>query len=277
MSRNLVEILGIKFDNLTEEEAVSRLSELLDRKGHALVTTPNPEFIITSQKDDSFRQILNERSKLNLSDGIGLLWAARFLSLWQPGNKYLAVPIILIQWLFTLIFLPFIPRYFQRPLRSRVPGSDFIWNIAKLAAEKKQKLFLLGGAATVAERAALRLQTDIVDLRIAGVHSGTPDQTPQIIEAVNKSRADILLVCFGAPKQEKWLDENLAKTCCKVGIGLGGTFDFIAGERRRSPLWMQRSGLEWLYRLIVEPRRLRRQLVLPVFIWQVLIERFKKI
>lgn len=267
--------MDVKVDDITTKEANDRLAEMLSYKSASIITTPNTEFIVAAQNNEEFKSILNEKSKLNLPDGTGILWAARFLYLQTPKDKFWRFLVILFQWIGTIVLIPFAPKYFRFPLHEKIGGADFIWQVAKIASSGKHKIFLLGGAATVAERTALKLQTDVENLRIAGVHSGTPKETEEIIEAINKSRADILLVCFGAPKQEKWLAENVSRTCCKVGIGLGGTFDFIAGERQRAPKWMQKSGLEWLFRLIIEPARIKRQLIIPKFMWLVLIEKLR--
>lgn len=268
-------ILGTRIDNLTVEEAVQKIAKLCSQKTASLISTPNVEFIINAKHDNYFRTILNHESKLNLPDGIGLLWAAKFKTLPLPKVPVLREIAILLEWVATLMFLPIYPRWFHHPLREKISGSDFIWPLAKMAAKEKLRLFLLGGAPTVAERVALKLQTDIYGLRIAGVHSGSPDETEEIIDAINKSKADILLVAFGSPKQEIWLNSYLKKTICKIGMGVGGTFDFIAGVKPRAPFWMRRVGLEWLFRLAIEPHRWKRQLAIPKFIWLVLIERFR--
>jgi N-acetylglucosaminyldiphosphoundecaprenol N-acetyl-beta-D-mannosaminyltransferase len=211
---------------------------------------------------------------LNIPDGVGVLWAAWFSSLKFSKNYASIIPIFLT-WLGSILLIPFYPRLFREPLPERIPGSDFIWPIVRLAAEKKYRVFLLGGAPTIAERVALKLQTVIPDLRIAGVHSGGPKESEEIVECINKSRADIVIVAFGAPKQEKWLHKYLPKTYCKIGIGLGGTFDFIAGTRKRAPIFFQKTGLEWLYRLIQEPKRIKRQLAIPILMGKVLAEKIK--
>ena len=267
-------ILGTEIDDLTSEEAIEKIRKLCNQKTASLICTPNVEFIINAKKDDYFRSILNQESKVNLPDGIGLLWAAKFKTLPLPKIPVLREITIIIEWITTLILLPFYPAWFQKPLREKISGSDFIWPLAKMAAQEKFRLFLLGGAPTVAERVALKLQTDIYGLRIAGVHSGSPNESEDIIDTINKSKADILLVAFGSPKQEIWLCSYLKKTVCKVGMGVGGTFDFIAGVKPRAPLFMRQTGIEWLFRLVIEPTRWKRQLAIPKFVWLTLIDRF---
>lgn len=271
MTRQTFDILGVKVDNILSSEAEEKIVSFVESGHKAIITTPNTEFVIRAQNDEEFRQILNENSKLNLPDSFGMLWAARFLSLPAPKNLALRVVTLPIIWLLSLIILPLYPKFYNFPLREKISGSDFIWTVSKVAAKKKYRLFLFGGVATVAERAALKLQTDIVDLRIAGVYPGDLTKpTEEIIGAINRSKADIIFVCLGAPLQERWLAENLKKTCCSVGIGLGGTFDFVAKIVPRAPRWMRQSGLEWLYRLFVEPSRAKRQLALPKLAWLVL-------
>lgn len=272
-----VEILGVRIDALSRSEAIKIAAGFLEEKKASLIFTPNPEIVVMAQKDRGLMEILNCRSSLNLPDGAGLLWAAKFNSLIVPAAPAaFKRAVIFLQWLFTLCLIPFYPKYLCSPLPERVSGVDFACDLARLSAKNRSRLFLLGGAPTVAERVALKLQTEILNLRIAGVHSGTPGETQNIIEAANRSKADVILVAFGAPKQEKWLSQNINSTACRIGMGVGGTFDFIAGVRKRAPLWMQKSGLEWLFRLATEPGRFRRQLAIPVFVWLVLKQKLKE-
>lgn len=271
-----IKILDIKIDPFVLNQADSQLSFFFNQKKPTLICTPNTEIVMLAQRNSELKEILNNKSKLNLPDGIGILWAARFNTLWTPKTPVLREFVIFLQWLLTIIMIPLFPNFFNTPIKERVSGSDFAWLIAEFACKNKYKLFLLGGAPTVAQRAALELQTNIYDLRIAGVHSGGIEDTEEIIAAINKSKADILLVAFGAPKQEKWLNKNLEKTCCKIGIGVGGTFDFIAGTKKRAPKWMRRIGLEWLFRLVIEPKRIIRQIVLPKFMLLILINRIMR-
>jgi len=277
MSRKFFEVLDIKIDILSFEEAEDRLADLAEKDQKSIICTPNTEFIVKAQHDDEFKRILNQKSKMNLPDSFGVLWAARFLTLKNIHNKFWRAFLLPFIWLISIILLPFCSKKYKLPLKDKISGSDFIWSIARYASKNNKRLFLFGGAPTVAERAALKLQTDIYDLRVAGVFPGDMTiPTAKIIEAINRSKADILLVCLGSPLQEKWLDENLAKTCCNIGIGLGGTFDFTAQIVPRAPIWMQSVGLEWLFRLIVQPKRILRQLSLPKFAYLVLKEKLQQ-
>jgi N-acetylglucosaminyldiphosphoundecaprenol N-acetyl-beta-D-mannosaminyltransferase len=160
-------------------------------------------------------------------------------------------------------------------LRERVAGSDLVPRLSAEAANRGWRIFFLGAAPGVAEKTADILSKRNPGLQVVGCYAGSPalDEEDDIVERVRASRADILLVAYGAPKQDLWLDRNLARTGATVGIGVGGSFDFIAGVSRRAPRWVQRLGLEWLDRLIREPWRWRRQVVLPHFVWLVLAGR----
>ncbi|MFA6963648.1 MAG: WecB/TagA/CpsF family glycosyltransferase [Patescibacteria group bacterium] len=275
MKRDITKILGIKIDSLTKEEALSSVEEIIGRSRAAFIATPNTEMIIKAQGDDHFREMLNDKSALNLPDSYGLLWAGRFQTLWAPKTPGLRQIIVLLEWIFSILILPLATRAYHYPIKSKLSGSDFIWDLSRLAAVKRYKLFLFGGGPTVAEQAALRLQTEILGLRIGGMMSGDLSKSDEVVEAVKKSRSEILLVCLGAPLQEEWLVENLKATGAKIGIGLGGTFDFVARVVPRAPSWMQHAGLEWLFRLIIEPKRLFRQMALPKFMFLMLLDRLK--
>ncbi|MBN1967050.1 MAG: WecB/TagA/CpsF family glycosyltransferase, partial [Anaerolineae bacterium] len=134
------------------------------------------------------------------------------------------------------------------------------------------RLFLLGAAPGVAERTAAVLECDYPGLQIAGTYAGSPapQEEEAIIERVNASGADILFVAYGAPRQDDWIARNRERLNVRVAMGVGGSFDFIAGVVPRAPRWMQQIGLEWLFRLIRQPWRWRRMLRLPRFIWAVL-------
>ncbi len=272
---NIINVLGVKINITRHRQINETLSMLMDKKQPSLIFTPNTEIIMRAQTDDELREILNSGDSFNLADGVGVLWAARYLSLKSPRG-FLSYPAKIFQWTLTLLSVPVYPKYIRRPIPERLSGSDFIWDIADFAAKQRYKIFLLGGAPTVAERCALELQTKIPGLRIGGVFSGHYSEVGKAIEAIRKSRSEIILVAFGAPKQEKWLANNLTKTGCKVGAGLGGTFDYLAGVKKRAPKFIRIIGCEWLFRLICEPKRMARQLALPKFALLVLVNRIRR-
>ena len=237
-----IEILGLPVDAITFDSWLDLIEAWVieGNRSHHVCTT-NPEFTIIAQSDPNFRNIL-KRADLCVPDGVGLLWAAR-----RQGT----------------------------PLPERVTGSDGVPIIAARAAEKGWKLFFLGAAPGVADRAAEILREKHPSLQIVGIYSGSPEpeEEDEIVAMVNESEADILFVAYGAPEQDKWIARNLPRLEVKMAMGVGGSFDFIAGVVPRAPMWMRQAGLEWLYRLYLQPSRIGRMLRLPRFVLQVLLSR----
>jgi N-acetylglucosaminyldiphosphoundecaprenol N-acetyl-beta-D-mannosaminyltransferase len=236
-----INILGIPVHDVTMPETLDWIDHFIQDRSPHQICTVNPEFIMAAQKDSEFKQILN-RAVLNIPDGVGVVWAAK-----RVGRR----------------------------LRERVGGSDLVLKISQRAAITGWKIFLLGGSEGVAEQTAAKLRTLFPAINIVGAFAGSPsiDQEAGIANRVRASAADILLVAYGAPKQDKWIARNLDRTGAAIGMGVGGSFDFIIGKQKRAPKWLQRVGLEWLYRLIREPWRWRRQLALPKFVLKVLTTR----
>jgi len=225
-----VTIIGVPFDNVSLAEAVARISAMIVRRRPHYVVTANMDFIVQALGDVELRRILLE-ADLVLCDGTPLVWASRWL-----GNR----------------------------LRERVAGADLVPALIIEAARKGHRVFLLGAGEGVAANAAARLLTQFPDLIIAGhyspPYSGLLEMNNE--EAVGRIRAakpDLLLVSFGCPKQEKWITMHYRSLGVPVVIGVGASLDFLADRVSRAPEWMQRSGLEWSYRLVQEPRRLFRR------------------
>ena len=235
-----VQILGLPVDRITYRQWLNLIDKWVQTgtRCHHVCTT-NPEFMIIAQGDSHFANILR-RADLCVPDGAGLLWAANLL---------------------------------KNPIPERVTGSDGVPAIAEEAAKKGWKLFFLGAAEGVAEEAAYILQEDYPGLQIVGTYSGSPapEEEDEIVAMVNASGADILLVAYGAPNQDKWIARNMPRLQVKMAMGVGGTFDFITGRVPRAPEWMQMLYLEWLYRLIIEPWRIVRMMRLPRFVVAVII------
>lgn len=236
-------ILGVRVDAVTAAEALDIIEQIVREGRPQQVVTVNPEFVMAAQANQAFRRVLNAAA-LALPDGIGLVWAARILG--------------------------------QR-LPERVAGSDLVPRLAERAARRGWKLFLLGAAPGVAEQAAARLVARCPGLTVAGTYAGSPAAAEEedIVARVRAVRPGVLFVAYGAPAQELWIARNLERLGVPLCMGVGGALDFIAGVRRRAPRWVQRLGLEWLYRLLQEPWRWRRQLALPRFAFAILMERLK--
>lgn len=233
-------ILGVAVDDVTEDEAVTWVDRAIQEGRPAQVVTVNPEFVMAAQRQADFRETLNAAG-LAVPDGIGILWAGRLLG---------------------------------QPFRGRVPGVELARRLAALCAARGYRLYLLGAAPGVAEETARRLQQECPGLIIAGTYAGSPapEEEDELVARIREAAPHLLLVAYGAPRQDLWLRRNLPRLGAVVGIGVGGTFDYISGRVPRAPGWLRRLGLEWLYRLATQPWRWRRMLALPVFGWRVLAQ-----
>lgn len=270
LNRKKVNILGIPIDSFTKEQSLHIVDQKIAGKKPVFITTVNVEFLYQALNDGAVYEML-QHSSLNLADGVGVLWAAKFLSLNLPKDKFWRVVVGFLKLFGSLLAIIIYPKYLRTPIPERISGSDFIWDLSKYATKNDLRIFLLGGDPAVPEQAALKLQTDIYGLKVAGVFEGSPrlEDEAKILEVIRKTKPDILFVAYGVPAEELWLERNLTKTGARIGIGVGGTFDFIAGRRKRAPKFIRTVGLEWLWRLILEPRRYRRQTALPKFVWKV--------
>ena len=221
-----ISLLGIPIDAVTMDQAVARLLSFLEQQGCAHVITPNSEMLVEAAHNEPFRRVLRS-SALNLPDSAGLLHAARFT---------------------------------HQRLPARVAGVDAVSAFCGKLTEQ-QPVFLLGGAPGIAARAAHSLQKENPFLRIVGTYAGSPSQeeAPGIVRRINTSGAHVLLVAYGAPAQDLWISEHLREfKTIRLAMGVGGTFDFLAGEVRRAPRTFRTMGFEWVWRLLLQPWRIKR-------------------
>jgi N-acetylglucosaminyldiphosphoundecaprenol N-acetyl-beta-D-mannosaminyltransferase len=226
-----VDILGVGFDRIDLADAAERIIERHAAGQKTFVITANPEFVMLARGDAGLGKIAEE-ADLVVADGTGVLVASRVL-----GD----------------------------PLPGRVPGRLLVPAVLQLVSGP---VFLLGAAPGVAERAAVTLVRRIPSLSIAGTHAGSPapEDDEEIRRQIDAAGARILLVAYGMPAQERWIARNLPLLpSVRTAIGVGGVFDQLAGRVRLPPRFVHAIGLEWLWRLVFEPRRWRRQRVLPVF------------
>jgi N-acetylglucosaminyldiphosphoundecaprenol N-acetyl-beta-D-mannosaminyltransferase len=229
-----VDVLGVRIDDVTYPEAVDLLLQAIASRTPHVVTTPNPEIVMRARGDPEFRSVLN-RAALNIADGIGLVLAARL-----AGDG----------------------------LREHVQGTDLVLMLAEQSARAGHRWFLLGGYGDAAARASAALVKQFPGLQIVGAEAGSPlaQDDPGVRARLSSlTPIDIILVAYGAPRQELWLDRNLAALGIPVGIGVGGVFNYLSGDAPRAPLWVRQLHFEWLHRLISQPWRWRRQLALPAF------------
>ncbi len=236
--RKLLIILNVPIDDINMPEALDRLDAFIaigreTGKSHQ-VATVNADFAVKALRDPELRYLLQE-ADMATADGMPLVWGARLLG---------------------------------APLEGRVTGADMVPALAERAAQKGYSMYLLGAAPGIAARAGEILQENNPGLRIVGVcsppYSSILEMDRSVLDDIKAAKPDILLVAFGNPKQEKWIGLYGRELGVPVMIGIGGTLDFIAGETKRAPEWMQKSGLEWIFRLAQEPRRLWRRYVVDL-------------
>jgi N-acetylglucosaminyldiphosphoundecaprenol N-acetyl-beta-D-mannosaminyltransferase len=230
-------VLGVRVDCVDMAGALDRIETLVEGGGTHLVATVNPEFVMRAQKDLAFARVLDS-ADLCFPDGVGVVWAAR-----RQGC----------------------------PIRDPVAGVDLVEPLAARCAQHGWRLFLLGAAPGIAADLASRLRESIQGLAVAA-HSGSPDPSDDVetLRRIHDHRADVLLVAFGAPAQEMWIDRLKTRLGVSVAIGVGGAFDYLTGRVPRPPAWMRRARLEWFARLVRQPWRVRRMAVLPVYAIKVL-------
>jgi N-acetylglucosaminyldiphosphoundecaprenol N-acetyl-beta-D-mannosaminyltransferase len=227
-------VLGCRVDALGLDDAVSRIVELAARPEPSLVVTLGTEMVVRAQTDARFRELVNT-SALSLCDTIGVLFAARL-----QGAK----------------------------VRERVAGIDAIDPLCAAFARDGVPVYLLGAKGDTAERAADVLRARHPGLNVVGARDGffSGDEDFAVADAIKACGAKVIFAGLGSPRQEFWLASHLQRTGASVGLGIGGSFDVLAGNVERAPELWRRANLEWLYRLVREPARWRRQLALPYFV-----------
>lgn len=236
MSR--IDVLGVSFDDLTMDEAVEIALGFMQERRACYACTPNPEIVMAAKGDAALRAALSG-AELVLADGVGITKAAAMLG---------------------------------TPLKSRVPGIDFASNVISRLAERGGSVYLLGAKPLVAEAAAEKLTQTYPGIVIAGTNDGYFTDDAPVIEKINAASPDFLMVCLGSPKQELWMSANAGRLSCGLMAGLGGSLDVLAGNVQRAPETWRRLGLEWLYRVIKEPKRLGRVMKLPAFVLEAVAE-----
>jgi N-acetylglucosaminyldiphosphoundecaprenol N-acetyl-beta-D-mannosaminyltransferase len=237
-----VEILGCKLDVLDANEAAARIMTFAREGAGAQVVTLGTEMVVHAQKDERFRDVVNA-SALSLCDTVGVLSIAR-----RRGAN----------------------------LHERVTGIELVERLCAQAAREELPVYFLGGAEGAAADAAAIMEARFPGLIVAGARNGffADDEIAGVVDEIRTSGAKLLFVGLGSPRQELWLAEHLRETGAGAAVGVGGSFDVLGGRVVRAPRFMRRLGLEWLYRLVKEPHRWRRQLALPYFVWLVALDGF---
>jgi N-acetylglucosaminyldiphosphoundecaprenol N-acetyl-beta-D-mannosaminyltransferase len=263
-----IDVAGLKVDSITKQELLNKISDRLQADEKTFITTPYSEFLYYSLKNPKLLAMLN-RGDISLPDGIGLFWAAKFLQMPFTAKSYYGK---ILQAFWQMVYsgasILLYPQFIRSAFKEKISGSNLVWDLATLAAEQNKSIYLLGGFEDTPKLAAEKLSSYMVTIRgrkglpyekkvIAGYSSKNFDD-PTIIDDIKKANPDFLFVAFGPIKQEQWIADHMQELPCKLFIGLGGTFDYIAGKRSSPPAFIRSIGLEWLYRLITQPHRFKR-------------------
>ncbi len=232
--RNTVEIVGIHVDNLDFSEAAEKTAAFLEGSSLNMIFTPNSEILVDAVKDPELGAILNN-AQLVIPDGIGVVIASKF---------------------------------YGKPLKERVAGVDLMSKMLEQTSANGGSVYLLGASQESVETAAANIKQKHENITIAGIRNGYFNEEDEagIIEEINNSKADLLLVGLGAPKQEKFIYKYKDQLQVKVAIGIGGSIDIMSGAKKRAPEFYQKAGLEWFYTLLKQPKRIFRVMKLPKFV-----------
>lgn len=223
-----IRLLNTKVNNLTMQETIQAVDDMIQAERKSYIVAINVDVIMKIEKDPILKKIVDE-ADLTLVDGKPLIWISRFQ---------------------------------KRPVKEKISGSDLVPELCRNAAQRRYTIFILGGKKGIAEKAKTNLERQYPDIRIVdtyapplGFEQNQPELT-KINEMISAAHPDLLIVCFGCPKQEKFVYENMSKYDAKVSVCAGATVDFLAGNVKRAPKWMSEHGLEWLYRFEKEPKRM---------------------
>lgn len=228
--------LGVNVSPLNYEEIIADLCERIEAGKQSTIIAVNPEKVIGAERNGELRELINS-STYQIPDGVGILLASKL----KGGS-----------------------------ISSRVTGVDMMERLIRFAAEEHHKVFLYGAKEDVVSQAKANLEAKYPGLDISGYENGYEQDQEKVVSKINESKATLLFVAMGSPKQELWIRENMSKLDVKVFQGVGGSFDVFAGKVQRAPLFFRKLGIEWLYRLAKEPKRLKRQLALPRFLLKIL-------
>lgn len=242
MAYDVVKILGVRVDKITKAQALEEFQKLLEGDRCELIVTPNAEIVEKASKTPQLRRIINEEAAIVTPDGVGLIYASKL-----KGD----------------------------PIQEKVAGIDFAHSAIELCAKLGRSVYLLGSKPGVAEAAAANLEKEIPGLKIAGFRDGyfKDEEESEVVAEINASGADFLCVALGSPKQEYFVIRHRDALKVKAAAGLGGSLDIWSGQLNRAPKFYIDHGLEWLYRMIQEPKRLKRLPALPVFLIKAAIRR----
>lgn len=228
-------VLGIQVNTESYDELLPKVFERIETKQKSLIVAINPEKIISAKQNPELKKLLNE-AEFQIPDGIGVILASKI----QKGN-----------------------------ITSRVTGVDMMMRLCEEAAKRQKPIFLYGGKPGVADKAAEKLKQLYPGIQISGTQDGYEKDNQKVIDRINAAQPDLLFVAMGSPKQENWINANRDQLHPTIYQGVGGSFDVLAGNVQRAPEAFQKVGMEWFYRLMKEPHRIKRQIKLPLFLLEV--------
>lgn len=235
-----VDVLGIEFDHTTKTETVNTLKSLIKENKKTFIVTANPEIVMHAQRDPQYKKILQSADYI-MPDGIGIVMGAKLL---------------------------------KNPLPERIPGFDLMKDLLNIANEEHYRVFFLGAREDVLNKAIANVNHEYPGIKIAGCHHGFFNENdPEIVDMVKGSNPDMVFVALGFPRQERWISQNSHLFEKGIFMGVGGSFDVLSGTVKRAPELWRKLNIEWLYRLIKQPQRLKRMAFLPLFILKVLRSR----
>lgn len=239
---NKENILGVDVSVTTYEKLKEHVEKDIKNNNKSFIVAINPEKILKARKDEKLKNLLN-KATYQIPDGVGVIYASKL----KKGK-----------------------------IKSRITGIDSMEMLCSLSNEKGYKIFMYGAKEEVISKAKEKLEEKYPNIKIVGTINGYEKDNKKIIDKINKSKADIIFVALGSPKQELWITENMDKLCVKVYQGVGGSFDVFSGNIKRAPIWMQNVGLEWFYRLLKEPKRIFRQAKLVKFLGLIIFNKEKR-
>jgi N-acetylglucosaminyldiphosphoundecaprenol N-acetyl-beta-D-mannosaminyltransferase len=229
-----IDLLGLKVNRLSMTEALSVIRRFIDERTPRHIVTADASMVVLSRDDTDLKRIV-QGADLVTPDGAGILWASRLLG---------------------------------KPITHKVSGVDLVDRLCLISHETGIRLYILGGAPSIADTAAAKFREKYPNVQIVGTRHGyfAPGDETSVVQAIMDSKADVLFVAFGIPKQEKFIDRYKEHLGVPVSIGVGGSFDVYSGQVQRAPIWMQNAGLEWIFRLAQNPKKITKVMTLPKFV-----------
>lgn len=253
---NKVLVANLNISAVTKSEFLQQVKSLLASNEQTFITTPNSEFLFAALRSGELRDLFNS-SDIALADGIAILWAERYLSWPLRAQSFWGK--VLEAWVHIVISgarILLTPKYLYKNIPQKITGADVFFDLVKLAAENNKSIFLVNDQLNSAQLTADLLRQQYPNLKVAVSQKHKDDLT--LLEDIMQAAPDMLFIAYGQPRQEKWIKQHLPSLPVKIAMGVGGTFDYAAGVKRTPPSWIRNMGLEWLFRLVTQPRRWRR-------------------